>query len=97
MKQKLEWVKKHKKELLIGAGTVVSTVALIAIGVKCSKLRLNGTGKIVDEDIFTSLAPAIEEAVLDKSLEKIILERTYDMGDNIAKFVTINIENVYGN
>ena len=52
--------------------------------------------KSVDEDVFTMLAPAIEGAVLDKGLEKVILDRTYDLGDNLHKLVTVSIENVYG-
>ncbi len=42
------------------------------------------------------LAPAIEGAVLDKGLEKVILDRSYDLGDNLHKLVTVSIENVYG-
>ena len=51
--------------------------------------------KSVDEDVFTMLAPAIEGAVLDKGLEKVILDRSYDLGDNLHKLVTVSIENVY--
>lgn len=50
----------------------------------------------VDEDVFTMLAPAIEEAVLDKGLEKLVLDRSYDLGNNLHKLVTVSIENVYG-
>ena len=52
--------------------------------------------KSVDEDVVTMLAPAIEGAVLDKGLEKVILDRSYDLGDNLHKLVTVSIENVYG-
>ena len=52
--------------------------------------------KSVDEDVFTMLAPAIEGAVFDKGLEKVILDRSYDLGDNLHKLVTVSIENVYG-
>ena len=52
--------------------------------------------KSVDEDVFTMLAPAIEGAVLDKGLEKVILDRSYDLGDNLHKLVSVSIENVYG-
>ena len=115
MNEKLKWVKEHKKEILIGTGTVIGTAVLITIGVKSSRSskahkelgekildsfnnmpELTGTEKVVDEDIFTSLAPAIEKAVLEKGLEKVTLERAYDMGDNLNKFVTVKIENVYG-
>lgn len=50
----------------------------------------------IDELVFTDLAPKIEDAVLEKGLEKMALERTYNLGDNLSKFVTINVENVYG-
>lgn len=106
MSKKLEWVKEHKKEILVGAGTVIGTAVLITIGVKCSKSskgkvindmpKLKEIGRIVDEDIFTELAPSIEETVLNKGLEKVVLERSYDLGDNLSKYVTVTIENVYG-
>ena len=50
----------------------------------------------VDEHIFTAVAPALEKAVLDKSVEKKVIETAYDLGDNLNKFVTITVENVYG-
>lgn len=47
-----------------------------------------------DEGIFTDLAPAIEAAVLNKNLEKVHLDRSYKIGDNLSKNVQVVIENV---
>ena len=52
--------------------------------------------KSIDERLFVELAPAIEEAVLNKGLEKTIIEEAYDLGDNLSKFVSVTVENVYG-
>ena len=51
---------------------------------------------VIDEAIYTDLAQAIEDTVLDRGMEKAIIERSYDLGDNIHKFVSVSIENVYG-
>ncbi len=53
------------------------------------------TTKIIDEDIFTVLAPAIEEAVIDKDSGKVILDRVYDLGNNLRKLVTVSINSTY--
>lgn len=53
--------------------------------------------KNVDKDIFTTLAIDIEEAVLDKSRKILVLDRFYDLGDNLHKLVTVSIENVCEN
>lgn len=127
MNKKLEWIKEHKKEILIGTGMIVGTAVLIVIGVKRSKSskslaedllvfksdtdtrslidainsagELDLTPKVVDEDIFTMLAPAIEQAVLDEGLEKLDLERVYFgilNGGPLSKVVTVKVESVYG-
>lgn len=51
----------------------------------------------VDEHIFTAVAPALEKAVLlDRDVEKAVIETAYDLGDNLSKMVTVTVENVYG-
>lgn len=52
--------------------------------------------KRVDEDIFTDLAPLIEKMVMDDSIEKAGIERTYDTDINYHKIVTVSIEQVVG-
>ena len=37
MREKLEWLKEHKEEILIGTGVLVSTTLLIVVGVKSHK------------------------------------------------------------
>lgn len=49
-----------------------------------------------EEHIFTAVAPALYKAVLDKDVEKGVIETAYDLGDNLSKMVTITVENVYG-
>ena len=123
IEQKLEWVKEHKKEILIGSCIVGGTILLTALGAKGianSRQKLdwfkvpNETGdKIfetlnevkreaneiayhVDEDLFTNVCPTMEDTILDKGIEKLVIERAYDLGDNLSKRVTVNIENMYG-
>ena len=52
--------------------------------------------KRIDKDIFTSLAPQIEDAVLDESIDKIIFDRVYELEPVVSKLVTVNIETTYG-
>lgn len=107
-----EFFKKHERLLqILGAGVVVIGGTVFIIMGKRYKtvkkeakqildiLQKNTTElpvKSVDEDVFTMLAPAIEESVLDRGLEKVVLDRSYDLGDNLHKLVTVSIENVYG-
>lgn len=50
----------------------------------------------VDEDLFTNVCPTMEDVILNRDVEKLVIERAYDLGDNLSKHVTVNIENVYG-
>lgn len=52
--------------------------------------------KKIDEDIFTNLAPEIEEAILNYGLEKYWAERTYELDPVTSKLVTVTIETVNG-
>ena len=98
------------KVLGVGVVTVIGGTILVITGKRYKILKKDAYKEIidtlqteielpvksVDEDVFTMLAPAIEGAVLDKGLEKVILDRSYDLGDNLHKLVTVSIENVYG-
>lgn len=52
--------------------------------------------KKIDEDIFTSLAPEIEDAVLNYGLEKFWAERVYELDPVTSKTVTVTIDTVNG-
>lgn len=47
----------------------------------------------IDEEIFTDLAPEIEEMVLNKGVEKGWISRTYKIGGG-SKLVEVNVEKV---
>lgn len=57
---------------------------------------LTPVAKIIDEDIFTDLAPTIEEMVLDSGVEKSMIEKNYDLDGLTHKLVTVNIERIMG-
>ncbi len=94
----------------VGAVLVIGGTAFVIMGRRRKIMRKDGKEildilqkdttelfvKNVDEDVFTMIAPAIEEAVLDKGLEKVIIDRSYDLGDNLHKLVTVSVENIYG-
>ena len=105
-----EWVKEHKT-ILIGAGLVAGGAVLTVLVTKkfschhsnytlIPKPELSGfekNAKLIDEEVFTDLAPHIEDA-LNKDLDKVVLERSYQLDENelLSKFVTVTVENVYG-
>lgn len=106
-----DFLRRHQLLLSVlgtGAGLVVGGTIFIIVGKKVKTLKIKRILDIlqkdttelpiksVDKDIFTILAPVIEAAVLDKGLEKVVVDRSYDLGDNLHKLVTVNIENVYG-
>ena len=68
----------------------------IAVLLKDSSKAMSKVEKHIDEDIFTSLAPAIEDAIKSKGVENVVLERDYNLGGNLHKFVTVCVENIYG-
>ena len=106
-----EWVKEHKT-ILIETGLVVGGAVLtVLVTKKFSCHHSNYTlvpkpelsdfeknAKLIDEEVFTDLAPNIETAVLNKDLDKVVLERSYQLDENelLSKFVTVTVENVYG-
>ena len=62
-------------------------------------LKLKGHDRLIrdiDEDIFTDLAIKMEGAIIDEDLDKVVIEKAYDLGDNLSKLVTVSIRNVYG-
>lgn len=88
-----------KKDLDLLAHTISKQEQFILDTLKGYEVDLSDVNKRigkVDEDIFTSLAPDIENAILNTSIDKIVIERTYDMGDNLHKLVTTTVEGIYG-
>lgn len=61
-----------------------------------SKEKSNFIADIVDEDVFIELGPSIKEAVLSEGLEKVYIDRTYDLGDGIGKVVKVTVEKITG-
>ena len=102
----VDFLKKHWKAELVGLGVVALGITAVVltkrqiVGEKVCEFLSGGLdeyGRKADEDIFTTLAPAIEHAVLNRACEKTVkLETAYELGDNLSKFVTVTIENVYG-
>ena len=104
-----EFLKDHKKEIIMAGVGVALIVGGIIIGKKivpkgCFKgisIPLNDSSmpiraaKYIDEEIFTELAPTIEAAVLGPDINTVI-ERSYDVGQGIFKMVTVNIEEFVG-
>lgn len=106
---KKEFLKKHG--ITIGASIAASAVTGIIMykifgtngTVDTDTVLLKRTvsiptpiSKKIDEDIFTAIAPAIEEAVLNSGVENFTLERNYDLDGLTHKFVTVNIERIMG-
>ena len=60
------------------------------------KLREGALLDKADDHIYVAVVPSLYQAVLDKNVEKKVIETAYDLGDNLSKLVTITVENVYG-
>ena len=60
-----------------------------------NKKEISNNIKLVDESIFTDLAPEIESCVISDN-EKTILERSYTLAPTLHKMVTVSVESVYG-
>lgn len=104
-----KWVKDHKKELML-AGAIAGSFVLGVIFNECSnkKLKKEVEGytlgdpdkrvKFIDTDIFTSLAPAIEEAVITDGIDRYSDERSYpvefESGDVRIRKVAVTIEDM---
>lgn len=100
------YVKDHK---LKTAGIVVGAGALVGIGVKVFLSGDDDSAsevfetfeeeaksfypEVIDEEIYTELAPKISEAVLDNDINVANFEETYDL-DDISKVVKVTIETI---
>lgn len=52
--------------------------------------------RIIDDQIFTDLAPEIEIYVLDNGIEHAISERTYKLEPTLNKLVRVTVEAIHG-
>ena len=113
-----EFCKEHKMEIIIGGIVIVGAVAgfkvwskkldikgkKIADALKEAATNLpHETHRFVDEDIFTNIAPAIEEAVLEEGLDEALFEKfykvSYPLGGypkngfyNVKKYVKVLVQ-----
>lgn len=98
------FIKTYWKEMLMAAGVGIFTGKVIG-------RAFNGNGKSnkknlftnlphwadqIDADIFTDLAPKIEEAILNKEVESAVINTTYDLDDLTQKVVTVTVETING-
>lgn len=87
-----EFCKEHKVEIIVGGIAIVGAIVgfkmwskkldikgkKIADALKEAATNFpHETHRFVDEDIFTDLAPAIEEAVLEEGLDEDFFEKFY--------------------
>lgn len=85
---------KNKKKIIVGTAVVAGLVIAYKFGKKssakdvCDKIldAAKETGdafaescKAIDKDIFTELAPEIEEAILEEGLDEYLIEKTYEV------------------
>ena len=86
---------RHRKDL---ANSIMAWEGRVMDSVKDmgNKLVTTPISAEIDKDIFTELAPTIEEAVLNSGVDKMVLERSYDLDTLTHKLVTVNIEQIYG-
>lgn len=100
---------KNRKWLIIGPA-IICGVAGSVIGRRIGRKKVAkqsrqitdsldmaiDTCRKIDSDIYQHVAWSIEQAVLNRSVENQVIERVYDLGDNLFKSVRIVVENVHG-
>lgn len=52
--------------------------------------------RIIDEEIFTNLAPEIENLVINDGVENAIVERSFTLEPTLHKLVTVKIDAIHG-
>lgn len=61
---------------------------------KC--VKLSEATRLIDEEIFTELAPDIESLVLNETIEKGGIERSFTLQPTLHKLVTVTVEAIHG-
>lgn len=109
-KKTCNWIKEHKKEVLCCGvlavlsyslykrGTTIKSIDIDDPNVKTLEdiAKIDSPSVKIDEDIFTRVAPLMEDAILDEGVEKFNFEDAYEIGQNVSKTVKISIDTVYG-
>lgn len=107
-KRVLKYASDHKIEIARTTGEVIGCVAVIAFLThrknikelnKVMVVELTDVEKAMraaDETIFTKLAPAIEEAVINNGIETFSKTETFDM-DGVTKVVDVVMHTVSEN
>lgn len=104
-----KFVDDHKKAIVIGGVTVAGVATVVILKDKVTvkemyyrkffdnfKKAITGMSEVhrkIDEQIFTDLAPEIEDMVLSEFVEDGYLDRTYELG-NVLKKVEVTIKKV---
>lgn len=93
MNEKIEWLKENKKEVLIGTGLTVGTIALIVIGVKKRDVRTKRMMVLMDvankkvKDLSDTFQRSVDS--IDKhyglDLEAVPIKELGNIGDNFLK------------
>lgn len=107
IKKAKRFLNEHKKQIAVSVtGIAVGIIAYKVFGsskgvtadaaLNALKKKAEETpiGRQIDEEVFTEIAPAIENAILDSLLDKFVFVRTYDLDELTHKLVKINIETV---
>lgn len=105
------FVKEHKVEIGLTVVTTVSGIGLFILGKKLYSLDTKHknfnvpsvTGSVlpeyirtIDEEVFTDLAPEIENLVISDGVEHAIVERSYTLEPTLHKLVTVKIDAIHG-
>lgn len=105
-----KWIREHKKQLVI-AGAVIGSFALGIVYERCANKKLKAVHeaekelegydectKRIDEDIFTNLAPTIEDAVLSNGIDEFYMDRDYpvefESGDTRLRRVSVSVKDM---
>ena len=105
-----DFVKEHKVEIGLTAVTTVSGICLILIGRRLYLLDTKHKSfnvpsvtdvlpefiRKIDEEIFTDLAPEIENLVISDGVENAVVERSYTLEPTLHKLVTVKIDAIHG-
>lgn len=101
-----KWIREHKKQLAIAGAFALAIVCERCINKHEAEKELESytlsdpdeCTKRIDEDIFTNLAPTIEEAVLSSGIDKFYMDRDYpvefESGDTRLRRVSVSVSDM---
>lgn len=105
-----DFVKEHKVEIGLTIVTTVSGIGLLILGKKLYSIDTKHKSfnvpsvtdvlpefiRKIDEEIFTDLAPEIENLVICDGVENAIVERSFTLEPTLHKLVTVKIDAIHG-